>query len=267
MNITCPKCGETVILKNFCETCGADLRELVKDEEKKEQTRELEYRQEEGKIVKNKYLEKNKESKMEKEQSLSRIGEAGGDNEGLQIVARNLRDAIQTGNDSALQSVNFEIQRRPGIFGIMFPGRILRENEELSIQNMKDMYGVRQDMLKAWVHVQLELTKNEGQMIIKSKLQGYEGELSQQAMQIRTDLTKFSQQKIAEMMDTFDRSTATFAERIAKQTKEAERYKDTPFLYAKLQQNLEKEAEMFFATISELLDGFKEALNNKLNQN
>jgi len=203
---------------------------------------------------------------MENERSLANIGSEDG-KESLQIVAKNLQTAIQTGTDVALQAVNFEIRRRPGLFGIMFPGKILRENEELTIQNMKDMYQIRQDLLKAWVNVQLELTKNEGQMIIKSKLQRYEGELSQQAMQIRTDLTEFSQRKISEMMDTFDRSTSTFAERIDRQTKDAEKYKDNAFLYEKLKKNLEKEAEMFFTTISELLDGFKEALNNKLNQN
>jgi hypothetical protein len=203
---------------------------------------------------------------MEQNQSLSNIGETE-KKESLQVVARNLQTAIQSGSNDALQSVNFELRRRPGLFGIMFPGKVLRENEELTIQNMKDMYQIRQDLLKAWVNVQLELTKNEGQMIIKSKLQHYEGELSQQAMQIRTDLTEFSQRKIAEMMDTFDRSTSSFAERIDRQTKEAEKYKDNSLLYTNLRKNLEKESEMFFTTISELLDGFKEALNNKLNQN
>ena len=203
---------------------------------------------------------------MGNEQSLANIG---GENsrESLQVVEKNLKMAIQTGTDAAFQAVSFELKRRPGLIGLMFPGRVLRENEELTVQNMKDMYQTRQDLLKAWVNVQLELTRNEGQMIIKSKLQRYEGELSQQAMQIRTDLTEFSQRKIAEMMDTFDRSTATFAERIDRQTREAEKYKDNNFLYERLKQNLEKEADMFFTTISELLDGFKEALNNKLNQN
>jgi len=92
----------------------------------------------------------------------------------------------------------------------------------------------------------MELIKNEGQMIIKSKLQKYEGELSQQAMQIRTELTEFSQKKISEMMDTFDRSTSNFAERIDRQTKEAEKYIDNEFLYNNLKQNLLKEQEMFF---------------------
>jgi len=202
------------------------------------------------------------------ENSLVKTTGAGGDEaKSLQNVAKNLQTVIESGNNDAMQAVSFELQRRPGLFGILFPGRILKENEELTVQTMKDMYQTRQELLKAWVNVQVELTKNEGQMIIKSKLQGYEGELSQQAMQIRTDLTEFSQRKIAEMMDTFDRSTATFAERLDRQTQEAEKYKDNSFLYNRLKQNLEKEADMFFTTISELLDGFKEALKNKLNQN
>jgi hypothetical protein len=185
----------------------------------------------------------------------------------LQNVETNLKSVIVSDNNDAMQAVSFELQRRPGLVGLLLPGRILKENEEITVQTMKGIFQRRQDMLKAWVNVQIELTKNEGQMIIKSKLQGYEGELSQQAMQIRTDLTEFSQRKISEMMDTFDRSTTTFAERLNRQTQEAEKYRDNPFLYDRLKHNLEKEADMFFTTISELLDGFKEALKNKLNQN
>jgi hypothetical protein len=204
---------------------------------------------------------------MEKEQGLVNVG-GSSDNESLQVVANNLQIMmLQERNDEAKLVVESELRRRPGLFGIMFPGRILKENEELAVQNMKDVYQSRQDMMKAYVNIRIELMKNEGQMVIKSKLQKYEGELSQQAMQIRTDLTEFSQRKIAEMMDTFDRSTSTFAERIDRQTKEAEKYRENEFLYNNLKQNLQKEQEMFFSTISELLNGFKEALNNKLNQN
>jgi hypothetical protein len=202
---------------------------------------------------------------MENNQAISNIGAES--QEGLQVVAKNLQSAIQSGSNDALQAVNFELNRRPGLISLLFPGKVLKQNEELTIQNMKDVYEIRQNLLKAWVNVQLELTKNEGQMIIKSKLQGYEGELSQQAMQIRAELAHFSQKKIADMMDAFDRSTSEFAERIDRQTKEAEKYKDNTFLYQKLKQNLEKEAEMFFKTIEELLNGFREALKDKLNQN
>jgi len=202
---------------------------------------------------------------MDEEKNLPAAGSDNG-RESLRAVAVNLQTAIRTGTSDALRAVSMEAGRRPGLLGIMFPGKVLKENEELAIRNMKDIYQTRHDLLRAWVNVQLELTRNEGQMMIKSKLQSYEGELSRQAMQIRTDLTEFSQLKIAEMMDTFDRSTAAFAERIDRQTREAEKYKDNLFLYAKLKQNLEKESDMFFATISGLLDGFKEALNNKLNR-
>jgi hypothetical protein len=115
--------------------------------------------------------------------------------------------------------------------------------------------------------VQIERTKLEGQMLIQSKLQGYEGQLSKQAMQIRTDLTEFSQRKILEMMETFHKSTSVFAERIEKQSQDAEKYKDNSMLYSKLKQNLEREMEMFFETIDRLSSGFTEALNNKLDQN
>jgi hypothetical protein len=205
---------------------------------------------------------------MTDNKELSTVGIAGENESGsLQVVERNLKSYIQTGNDNALQAVAVEMRRRPGLFGIMFPGKILRENDELTIQNMKDMYKARQDQFNALVAVQIERTKLEGQMLIQSKLQGYEGQLSKQAMQIRTDLTEFSQRKILEMLETFHKSTSVFAERIEKQTQDAEKYKDNSLLYNKLKQNLEREMEMFFETIDRLSSGFTEALNNKLNQN
>jgi hypothetical protein len=42
--ITCPKCKEQVSLKNLCENCGADLRELVKKAEAEEEQRKKEQR-------------------------------------------------------------------------------------------------------------------------------------------------------------------------------------------------------------------------------
>jgi hypothetical protein len=205
---------------------------------------------------------------MADNKELSTVGIAGENESGsLQVVERNLKSYIQTGNDNALQAVAIEMRRRPGLFGIMFPGKILRENDELTIQNMKDMYKARQDQFNALVAVQIERTKLEGRMLIQSKLQGYEGQLTKQAIQIRTDLTDFSQRKILEMMETFHKSTSVFAEHIEKQTQDAEKYKDNSLLYNKLRQNLEQEMEIFFETIAKLSSGFIDALKNKLHQN
>ena len=204
---------------------------------------------------------------MEK-QSLVNIGsDNGNSSDSLKVLADNFKAMIENRSDEAAQAVDFELRRRPGLIGLLFPGKILKENEEFAIQNMKDVYQSRQEMFKAYVNIQMEILRNEGQMIIKSKLQKYEGELSQQAMQIRTDLTEFSQRKIAEMMDTFDRSTASFAERIDRQTKEAEKYKDNESLYDGLNKNRQKQMDMFFSTIEELSEGFRESLKDKLNQN
>ena len=203
---------------------------------------------------------------------MSEIGNASvmvnaneGVTDSLQIVQGNLQSYIKNGNDESLEAVALELRRRPGLFGIIFPGRILRESEELTIQKMKDMYKTRQTLFETYTNVMVEQIKNQGQMLIKSKLQGYEGELSQQAMQIQTNLTEFSQVKLAEIQNTFARSRANFAERIDKQMKDAEKYKGNTVLYAKLNANLEKEIDTFFGTIEELLDGFRESLKNKLN--
>jgi hypothetical protein len=202
------------------------------------------------------------------DKELSVVGVAGENESGsLQVVERNLKSYIQTGNDNALQAVAVEMRRRPGLFGLMFPGKILRENDELTVQNMKDMYKARQDQFNALVAVQIERTKLEGQMLIQSKLQGYEGQLSTQAMQIQKDLSEFSARKLLEMQDTFQKSTSVFVERIAQQTNEAETYKENSMLYGKLKQNLERETDMFFDTMEKLRNGFKEALENKLSQN
>ena len=62
---------------------------------------------------------------MERDQSLVNIGGGANDNESLQVVANNLKTMIQTGSNDAAAAVKYEMNRRPGLFGLMFPGRIL----------------------------------------------------------------------------------------------------------------------------------------------
>ena len=201
---------------------------------------------------------------MENDQSL--VNDEGG-KESLETVANSLKAMIlQKSSDDAASAVEYEMRRRSGLLGIMFPGRILKENEQLAVQNMKDVFQSRQQLMEAYINVQLELTKNQGKMIIKSKLQHYEGQLSLEAIQINANLGVFSQKKIAEMTETFARSRMDFAERLDRQHKEAEKYKGNEFLYEKLIKNLNKETEVFFTMVEELLDGFIKSLTNKLNQ-
>ncbi len=173
---------------------------------------------------------------------------------------------MQKNANDAASAVEFEMNRRSGLFGIMFPGKFLKEHEQLAIQNMKDVFQSRQELMQVYLNVQIELTKNQGQMIIKSKLQYYEGELSQKAMQIKTDLMKFAEAKKNEISSVLERSRIDFMERMDRQDKEVEKYKHNARLYKRMKKSLNNEMEIFISTIDELLKGFKKSLDDKLNQ-
>ena len=200
-----------------------------------------------------------------KENSLSKIGDSGGAGVGdLQNVERNLQMAIQTGNSDAIQAVELELKRRPGVFSILFPGRILKENEELQIQNMKDMYKMRQNLLNAWINVKLEMTKNQGEMIIEKQCQTYGQELKTQDLKHLTELTDLAAKKRAEIQETLLKSQKDFSERIDDHMKDAEVYKKTnKVLYKALQDSFAKQIETFMRTTDELLNSFIDSLTKK----
>ena len=184
----------------------------------------------------------------------------------LQEISQNTREYMKTSNNQVLQMITEKVNGRQGLLGILFPSKIQKEHEKQTIEQMRSLFKGRKEMIEAVLNLQLTMAKHFTEMMIASKLQQWEGQLSLQAMQIRTDLTAFSQIKFNEMKTVFDKSRIEFGDRQAYLESECERHKNLDYLYKRYKHNLEFETDVFFDMIEELLTGFKDALKNKLSK-
>lgn len=199
---------------------------------------------------------------MDNNQSLSQLHDISGVE--LQSVATKMKEYVSTENEAVLSEIQDKLKQRPGLIGVLFPGKLQREYDKMSVQKMKDFYATQKLMTEAYTNTLIELAKKEGDMAIALRMEQYGNVLSAVAMENRKKLTVLAQININEMSETFERSRTPFLERIKRQFEEGEKYKTIPFLYDSHLQSLKKETEIFMATIEELLQGFKDALKKKL---
>ncbi|GHV22642.1 hypothetical protein FACS189428_5030 [Clostridia bacterium] len=199
---------------------------------------------------------------MDNDQSLSQLHDISGVE--LQSVATKMKEYVSTENEAVLSEIQDKLKQRPGLIGVLFPGKLQREYDKLSVQKMKDFYATQKIMTEAYTNTLIELAKKEGDMAIALRMEQYGNVLSAVAMENRKKLTTLAQININEMSETFEKSRTPFLERIERQVKEGEKYKNIDFLYNSHLQSLKKETEIFMATIEELLQGFKDALKKKL---
>ena len=182
----------------------------------------------------------------------------------LQLVAPKIKEYISNQNDAVWSEIEKNLEQRPGLLGILFPGKLKSEYEKLSVQKLKDSYAVQKLMTEAYAHALIELVKKEGDMMIKQRVLQFEDILAKDAVKYRTEITAYVQTSINNMSDIFKESRTQFLARMDQQYDEGEKYKHRPHLYSAHAQSLNKETDIFMATIEELLQGFKDALKKKL---
>jgi hypothetical protein len=181
----------------------------------------------------------------------------------LKSVTPKMKEFIINSNEVILSEIQDKLRQRPGLVGVLFPGKLQREYDKLSVQKMKDSYAIQKLMMDAYTNSLIEQAKKESDMAIALRVEQYENVLKAVKINNRKQLTAIAQTCINEMSATFEQSRIAFGERRERQIKDVERYKKDEFYYKKLKQNLNKEAEIFLDTIGDLLQGFKDALINK----
>jgi hypothetical protein len=184
----------------------------------------------------------------------------------LQEISDNTREYLKTSNNEVLEMITEKVNARPGLMGVLFPSKIQKEHEKLTIEQMKSLFKGRQDMLGAVLNLQLTLAQKMSEMIITRKVQEWGRDLSIQQMQIITELTMFSQLKLKDMKAVFDESRITFGERMAQLDADCEKYKAIEYLYNNYKKNLIHETDIFFSLIQKLYTGFNDALENKISE-
>jgi hypothetical protein len=200
---------------------------------------------------------------MENKQHLSSLN--GATEEDLQVVSDKMKEYVSTESEAVLEVITNKLNERPGLIGALFPSKVKKEHDKLTIQKMKNLFEARENMLSVYTNTQIELARKAGDKMIESKIMQYDGELIEQAMLMQTSLTSTAQVNINEMSKVFQKSRESFSDRRIEQLTKFHKTKDIdPTGYTAQIKSLDTEQVIFMETIDDLLNGFKDSLKNKL---
>ena len=173
--------------------------------------------------------------------------------EELQTISNDVKKYVDTENDAMLQVALEKINQKPNFWQKLFPGKFQKMQEELTINKMQSIYKAKDQMFALYTGIQLEIARQQGDALIAAT-----------GMHLREQLTKFAETKISSMSETLERSRTEFAARMKTQLQNIENYKDFPELSEPYHQSLKDEISIYYSFIKELLDGFRQTLNNKV---
>lgn len=200
---------------------------------------------------------------MENKQHLSNLN--GTTEEDLQVVSAKMKEYVSTESEAVLEVITEKLNERPGLIGALFPSKVKKEHDKLTIQKMKNLFEARENMLSVYTNTQIELARKAGDKMIESKIMQYDGELIEQAMIMQKNLTSLAQININEMSEVFKKSRESFSDRRIEQLTKFHKIKDIdPTGYQSQIKSLDTEQVIFMETIDDLLNGFKDSLKNKL---
>ncbi|MDR0306221.1 MAG: hypothetical protein LBI42_05195 [Chitinispirillales bacterium] len=140
------------------------------------------------------------------------------------------------------------------------------KNKTVSSQNAKqtNRCSRQKSITDVYANTLIELAKKEDEILIALRIGQYETELSAQVLANLQKLTIFAQILMKGMIADFEISRKTFGEARKRQMAEAENHKYDNYYYNKLKQNLNKENDIFWDSIEEQLNRFREFLSEKL---
>ncbi len=190
---------------------------------------------------------------MENQNHLSKLG----DNsiQDLQAISESVKKYVDTENDATLQVALERINNKPNFWQRLFPNKITKELDQMSIEKMRGVFQAKEKMFEIYTEVQLEIARQQGDTLIAAA-----------GMQFRDQLTKFAKVKMDSMSITMKDSRDEFVKRMKIQLQNVEEYKDFPELAEPYHQSLKDEISIYFSFIKELLDGFNSSLRNKVSE-
>jgi hypothetical protein len=181
----------------------------------------------------------------------------------LQLFNQHMKEYLTTRRESILETMRRDLNRKPGILRSIFPNKVSKLQESLSLEEMRNMFKTEQELLSVYTNTQLELAKLAASHLIKAKSIKYNSELSALGMEIQSQLSEFAQVRINKMSATFEKSKTEFGERRARQLQEAKKYVDDEVYYNRVTNNLNLELNVFMASIEDAYSKFIAAMNNE----
>ncbi len=200
---------------------------------------------------------------MENQVTVSQVQDAT--QEEMQDVSLKMKEYIQTQNENHLQEIASKLNSRPGLLGALFPNALQREHNKLTVQRMKEIFKSQSELLKVYTNAQVELAKKQADYVIQREVAKYGEELTAEKLEIQKRLTARANAGIDVMTTEFEKSRDSYDDKRARQMQKTLQFKDIdPEYYEMKMDSLRNEAKVFFKSIDTLLEGFTEALQQKI---
>ena len=175
--------------------------------------------------------------------------------EELQDISKNVKEYVNTENNAMHQAALAKINQQPTFLQKLFPTRFQKMQQEFMIQNIQNIHNAKEQMFALYTGIQLEIARQQGDALIAST-----------GMHLQDHLTNFAASKIDSLTDTLEKSMNSFMEKIYRQRGSVENYNKFPDLADRYEQSLKKEQEIYFSSIEQLLENFKDTLNRKVKE-
>jgi hypothetical protein len=175
----------------------------------------------------------------------------------LAEISQVMHEYMQTRSDHAIQVAVEKCNERPGVIRRFFPNAYEKEQQRITIQEMRDLAESEEKMLALYTAVRLEIARKQGDALIASA-----------GMQLQGALAAFALEQIGRLTATVDGSRTDFMQRYLPHKKEIALYQEeAPELVEEAMASLDRERRIYFETLNSLLDGFVAALKSRTSQN
>lgn len=200
---------------------------------------------------------------MENQVSVSKVQNVTKDE--MKDVSFKMKEYIKTQNEVHLQDIANKVNDRPGLLGVLFPSAIQKEHNKLTVQRMQDLFKSQSELLKVYTNAQIELAKKQADYVIQLEVAKYGEHLTAEKLEIQKRLTARANEGIDVMTTEFENSRDSYDDKRERQMQKTLRFKDTDPEYYEMKLNsLRNEAKVFFKAIDTLLEGFIDALQQKI---
>jgi hypothetical protein len=174
----------------------------------------------------------------------------------LNTIADKLQTYIGNQDNTILTEVAEALNKKPSLRSRLFPSALDRERNTMTVESLRVIYENQIRFFKLYCDVRFEVASRLANALVKSV-----------GIDLQTKLTKFVQARISELRHAIASNRQEFLEEIKPQLERLERdYKDFPELYEPAHASIVKEIQIFFESISALLEGFIENLTSKISE-
>lgn len=155
-------------------------------------------------------------------------------------------------DDANLEYILDRVNKNPSLLTRLFPSKIQKEYDKLSIDHMKSLFQSKSELLKVYNDIKLQIAKKQGDALIAAV-----------GMHLQDKLATIAAEKINSVQDTLEKSRERHMIRMQRQYDAVKSYTNSESKEMFLK-SLKNEEITYFKTVQEILDGFINSLKTKL---